>query len=125
MQRRTRWMVLVVSVAADRPAGCGAGRPGEKGGAVTDALSTGTGLHADYFNNQTLTAPVAVSRTDATVNFNWGTGSPAAGGGVRHFPAGWTGQGEALFRQTYPFFPTSDDGVRLSVNGQSIVNNWT
>ena len=25
-----------------------------------DALGTGTGLHADYFNNQTLTAPAAV-----------------------------------------------------------------
>ncbi|HXU03933.1 MAG TPA: PA14 domain-containing protein [Polyangia bacterium] len=89
------------------------------------ALSTGTGLQADYFNNQTLTAPAALRRTDATVNFNWGTGSPGAGVGVDHFSARWTGQVEALFTQTYTFFTTSDDGVRLWVNGQQIINNWT
>src|SRR6187551_906647 len=89
------------------------------------ALSTGTGLRADYFNNQALTVPAAVSRTDATVNFNWGSGSPAAAIAVDHFSARWTGQVEALFTQTYTFFTTSDDGVRLWVNGQQLINNWT
>ena len=31
-------------------------------GASNAALSTGTGLQADYFNNQTLTAPAALRR---------------------------------------------------------------
>src|SRR3954464_2132306 len=118
MQRSTRWMVLVVSVAAHALGGCGGGAPGATGDAVRDALSTGTGLHADYFNNQTLTAPVAVTRTDGTVNFNWGSGAPAAGIGADHFSARWTGQVEPLFTQTYTFFTVSDDGVRLWVNGQ-------
>jgi hypothetical protein len=89
------------------------------------ALSTGTGLHADYFSNQSLTAPAALSRTDATVNFNWGTGSPDASLPGDHFSVRWTGQVEALYSETYTFTTSSDDGIRLWVNGQQIINNWT
>jgi hypothetical protein len=32
---------------------------------------------------------------------------------------------EALFTETYTFYTQSDDGVRLWVNGQRLVNNWT
>src|SRR5207237_10294247 len=56
------------------------------------ALSTGTGLHADYFGNQSLTAPAVLARTDATVNFNWGSGSPAPSIPTDHFSVRWTGQ---------------------------------
>ena len=37
----------------------------------------------------------------------------------------WTGQVEALYSQTYTFYASSDDGIRLWVNGQQIINNWT
>ena len=125
MTQRTQFvrslLRLAVAFAAVVPA-C-ADLDAEDDGSGT-ALSTGTGLQADYFNNQTLTAPAALRRTDATVNFNWGTGSPGAGVGVDHFSARWTGQVEALFTQTYTFFTTSDDGVRLWVNGQLLVDNW-
>ena len=93
--------------------------------AESAALSTGSGLHADYFSNRSLTAPAALSRTDATVNFNWGTGSPGASLPSDHFSVRWTGQVEALYSETYTFTTTSDDGIRLWVNGQQIINNWT
>ena len=93
--------------------------------AESAALSTGSGLHADYFSNQSLTAPATLSRTDATVNFNWGTGSPASSLPSDHFSVRWTGQVEALYSQTYTFTTSSDDGIRLWVNGQQIINNWT
>jgi hypothetical protein len=129
MTQRTPWirslLRLVLTFGAAVPA-CAdlADVNGDEDGAGA-ALSTGTGLQADYFNNQTLTAPAAIRRTDATVNFNWGSGSPGSGVGVDHFSARWTGQVEALFTQTYTFFTTSDDGVRLWVNGQQLINNWT
>ena len=87
---------------------------------------TGTGLRAEYFNNQTLTAPVVLSRTDATVDFDWGTSSPAPGTiNADNFSVRWTGQVEAPVSGNYTFSTRSDDGVRLWVNGTLLINNWT
>src|SRR5205823_5631639 len=74
--------------------------------------------------NQTLTAPAAVTRTDATVDFDWGGGSPAAALPVDRFSARWTGRVEALLTEAYTFYTTSDDGVRLWVNGQPVIDSW-
>jgi hypothetical protein len=85
---------------------------------------TGTGLSAQYFDNSDLTAP-KVARTDATVNFDWGAGSPDPSIGADTFSVRWTGQVEATTTATYTFYTVSDDGVRLWVNGQLLINNWT
>jgi hypothetical protein len=81
----------------------------------------GTGLRAEYFNNPDFTDLVLV-RTDATVNFDWGLGSPDATIGPDTFAVRWTGQIEARYSQTYTFYTTSDDGVRLWVNGQLLID---
>jgi glucose/arabinose dehydrogenase len=84
----------------------------------------GTGLAATYFDTSTL-AGASISRVDPTIDFAWGTGSPAAAIAPDTFSARWTGEIEPQFSQTYTFYTVSDDGVRLWVNGQRIVNNWT
>jgi glucose/arabinose dehydrogenase len=84
----------------------------------------GNGLSATYYNNMDFTG-TTVARVDPTVDFNWGTGSPAAAIGADTFSVRWTGQVEPQFTGTYTFYTVSDDGVRLWVNGQQIVNNWT
>jgi hypothetical protein len=66
-----------------------------------------------------------VAREDPTVDFAWGSGSPASAIGVDTFSARWIGQVEAPFTGTYTFYTVSDDGVRLWVNNQLLVNNWT
>jgi hypothetical protein len=88
-----------------------------------DTTPTG-GLKAEYYDNQDLTN-LKVTRTDPTVNFNWGTGSPDPAIGVDTFSARWTGQVKADHSETYTFYTTSNDGVRLWVNGQLVINNWT
>jgi glucose/arabinose dehydrogenase len=85
---------------------------------------TGTGLSATYFNNQDFTGTM-VSRLDPTVDFVWGTGSPAPAIGADTFSARWSGQVEAPSTGAFTFYTQSDDGVRLWINGQQIVNNWT
>lgn len=125
MGRSSRYVGLASMAALGLLGACSANAPDLEVGSLAAALSSGTGLHADYFNNQTLTAPAVLSRTDGTVNFNWANGSPGSGIGVDHFSARWSGQVEALFSQTYTFFTTSDDGVRLWVNGVQLINNWT
>ncbi len=85
----------------------------------------GAGLRAEYFNNISLTAPVVLTRTDATINFDWGSGSPAGGTiNTDNFSARWTGQVEAPVTGNYTFSTVSDDGVRLWVNGIQLINNW-
>jgi len=85
---------------------------------------TVNGLSATYFNNMDFTG-TSVTRVDPMVDFTWGAGSPNPAIGVDTFSARWTGQIEAPTTGTFTFYTQSDDGVRLWVNGQRIINNWT
>ncbi len=91
---------------------------------ATSTGGTGTGLAATYFDNADFTGPT-VSRLDPTVDFVWGSGSPASAIGADTFSVRWSGQVEAPVSGTYTFYTVSDDGVRLWVNNQQIVSNWT
>ncbi|HEX7900880.1 MAG TPA: PQQ-dependent sugar dehydrogenase [Planctomycetota bacterium] len=90
---------------------------------VSNAVS-GSGLRGDYYDNADFTA-FKLTRTDATVNFNWGSGSPDPAVGADTFSVRWTGQVMPQFTETYTFYTTSDDGVRLWVNNVQVINNWT
>ncbi|HUW82091.1 MAG TPA: Calx-beta domain-containing protein, partial [Phycisphaerae bacterium] len=83
----------------------------------------GTGLTGDYYDNIDFTAFV-LSRVDATVNFNWGSGSPDPSIGVDTFSVRWTGQVQPLYSQTYTFYTNTDDGVRLWVDNQLVIDQW-
>ncbi|BAU12498.1 PA14 domain-containing protein [Leptolyngbya sp. NIES-3755] len=91
--------------------------------AYTEILETGNGLLGEYFDNIDFTAPI-LSRTDTTVNFNWNSGSPDPNIGPDTFSVRWTGQILAPTTGTYQFFTTTDDGVRLFVNGQQVINSF-
>jgi hypothetical protein len=88
-----------------------------------NGLSSG-GLDATYLDNINFTG-TQLSRTDSTVNFDWGSGSPHPSIGPDTFSALWTGQVEAPVSGNYTFTTTSDDGVRLFVDGKLIIDNWT
>jgi hypothetical protein len=85
---------------------------------------TGTGLQATYYSNSNLTG-TKVYRKDTTVNFNWTGHSPATGIGPDNFSTLWSGQILASATGTYTFRTVSDAGVRLWVNGQLLINDWT
>jgi hypothetical protein len=117
-----RWYVVPKN-ASGSAAGCSASQTSFTT-AAPPACCTGTGLKGDYFNNTALTAPVVLSRTDATVNFDWQYGAPAANLNTNAFSVRWTGQVQPLFTQTYTFYTSSDDGVRLWVNGVQLINQF-
>jgi hypothetical protein len=81
------------------------------------------GLTGEYFDNQDFTSS-KFSRVDATVNFNWGLGSPDPRIGADTFSVRWTGQVQSLYTGLYTFYTTTDDGVRLLINGQSVINRF-
>jgi len=64
------------------------------------ATSTdGHGLRARYFDTESLTG-LKLTRTDPTVNFAWGSGSPVRSIAPNTFSARW--QGELQVRRTAP-----------------------
>ncbi len=96
--------------------------------AVTVNAATATGLTARYYRDPGTGAHFAtltVTRVDSTVNFNWGTAAPVAGVTADNYSVRWTGQVQAPVSGTYRFSTVSDDGIRLWINGQQVINNWT
>ena len=84
---------------------------------------TGTGLRGDYFDNRDFSA-LKLTRVDATIDYDWGLGSPASGIGADTFSTRWTGQVQPRSSGTYTFFTSMDDGVRLWVNDVLIVDDF-
>lgn len=81
------------------------------------------GLSATYFDNQDLTG-TTVKRTDPTVNFSWNSGSPDPVIAVGSFSAQWIGKLQPQYSESYTFFTNTDDGVRLWVDNQLIIDKW-
>ncbi|MBC7485260.1 MAG: RICIN domain-containing protein [Cytophagaceae bacterium] len=86
-------------------------------------VGTGTGLTGNYFNGMIFETPV-YNRTDATISFDWGNGSPNAAVNVDGFSARWTGQVQPKYTGEYTFYMNSDNGRRLWVNGQLVIDKW-
>jgi len=84
----------------------------------------GGGVRADYFQGTDLRNHV-LTRIDPQINFNWGGDAPDESVGLDNFSVRWTGEVEAVFTETYIFYTNSDNGVRLWVDGQQLVDNWT
>jgi hypothetical protein len=90
----------------------------------TPVSGNGSGLSADYFNGISLNSKL-LTRTDASVDFNWASSSPGAGVPADNFSVRWTGQVSPRYTGSVTFYTVSDDGIRLWVNGQQLVDNWT
>ena len=83
------------------------------------------GITGDYFNNQTLTAPVTSRRSDGPINFDWGTGAPGPTSiGDNNFSVRWDGYVHVTQSGVHRFQTNSDDGVRLTVNGVLVIDQW-
>ncbi|HSW98939.1 MAG TPA: PA14 domain-containing protein [Candidatus Saccharimonadales bacterium] len=81
------------------------------------------GLNATYFPAKDLSG-TGVSRTDQTINFHWGAGAPLAGIPANQFSARWAGSLTAPTTGTYTFYLTGDDGVRMWLDGQQVIDGW-
>jgi hypothetical protein len=86
-------------------------------------IGNGDGLQGTYYDNQDFSGK-SISRVDRQINFNWSNGSPDAAIAADSWSTRWTGQVQAQYDQTYTFHTRSDDGVRLWVNGQLLIDQW-
>lgn len=81
------------------------------------------GLTATYFNNINFTGS-SITRVDPTIDFSWGNGSPDFLIGPNTFSVIWKGFVKAPSNGNYTFFTNTDDGVRLWVDGDLIIDQW-
>ena len=90
---------------------------------ITVSADGAFGLEAEYWPNLTQTG-TPQSRTDANVQFDWANGVPMDGIPNDNFSVRWRGRIKPAFSETYTFTTESDDGVRLWVNGQLLIDKW-
>lgn len=83
----------------------------------------GAGWSAQYFANQNLQGAPVLTRTDADINFDWVSGSPGGGVPIDFFSARWTRTMDFL-AGPYEVTTTSDDGSRVYVDGQLVLDFW-
>ncbi|HEY3783113.1 MAG TPA: glycoside hydrolase family 3 N-terminal domain-containing protein [Fimbriimonadaceae bacterium] len=94
----------------------------------TSALQTPDGkpgLKAEFFNNQNLEGAPALTRTDSTVDFDWVDEAPSKGFQQTHYSIRWSGFITAPEAGDYDISGTSDDGMRIYVDGKMIVDDWS
>ena len=82
------------------------------------------GLKGEYFANTQLEGAPALTRTDSSVNFSWGT-SGAAPEMLKNYSVRWTGVLVAPKTGDYYIGFTGLDGYRLWLDGQSLVEDWS
>lgn len=79
---------------------------------------------AQYWNDITPRGTPVVERMEADIDYTWGRDAPAPPINDNRFSGRWT-TNVTLEGGTYRFTTTSDDGVRVWVDGWRIIDNWT
>ena len=82
------------------------------------------GLRAEYFTNKDLLGTPHLVRIDKEVNFEFAMGSPDSTIPPDHFSARWTGKLVPTQSGTYNLGFSSDDGVRLYLDGKLLIDSW-
>lgn len=77
----------------------------------------------DFFNNKTLSNTPIATVTTKIINNNWGMAAPYSGVPTDNFSIRWTG----IFNfdgSKYRFNASADDGIRVKVDGQTLIDGW-
>jgi hypothetical protein len=93
---------------------------------------TGTGLTGTYYKTDYNLTGTSAVRLDSSIDFNSTITTPnpttvwgMSGMNPEDFSVRWTGQFKAPTDGDYKFMTTSDDGVRLWIDGDNQIDNWT
>ncbi len=87
------------------------------------ALADDSAWLGEYYSNPSLIGAPTVTRSDGAISFNWSTGSPDARIPADGFSVRWT-RNVYFDAGTYQFTTTTDDGVRLYVDGSLLIDQW-
>ncbi len=86
--------------------------------------SSNVGIRTDFFDDRKLSLFVG-SRIDTQVNFDWGSSKPFAGlYSPDNFSVRFSGFITPPVTDTYTFIVEHNDGVRLYINNDRVINDW-
>jgi len=107
--------------------------PGENVSVIVNVDATGymlgTGsFTGEYYQGNPGSSPefgeLVLTREDPVIDFYWEQNSPDPSMEADHFQVRWTGDVFAPVDGNYQFNTHSDDGVRLMVDGDTLINQW-
>ncbi|WP_420150814.1 sialate O-acetylesterase [Spirosoma sp.] len=93
----------------------------------TYAMGTGSGLIGEYISGIEPNGPVLHTQLDGPLDLTWfraDNGGPTPFMPIRDYVVRWTGQVEAPVTGTYTIKAANDDGSRIWINDQLIVDDW-
>ncbi len=111
--RRSTWLAAAFALAM------GLLILGSRPAAAQDAQWLG-----QFFNNQNLSGSPVVTRWDNSIDFRWWGGAPDPRVGDDNFSVRWT-RSVAFDAGNYRFQATMDDGMRVWIDGQLVIDSWT
>ncbi len=86
-------------------------------------LGNGNGLKGEYFKG-TFFETLKYTQTDSKIDFDWGSLSPNKSKlGNDEFSIRWTGQLQPIYSEEYTFYLSSDDGVKMTLDGAVIFDS--
>jgi len=98
---------------------------------VSVQRATAGGLYGEYFNNMWLLGDPATTAIDEEVDFAWGAGAvapPTASSlvmtGSDYMSVRWSGMFKPELSETYTFYAGVDNGARIYVDGDLVVDEW-
>ncbi len=89
--------------------------------AAPDAAPPSPGFRADYFATYRTRVYTGI---ESVIDHAWGDGEAVAGSGVDRFSARYTATLEVPEAGSYQFATLADDGVRLWVGDQLVIDDW-
>lgn len=90
-----------------------------------DAVGTGTGLTATYWNNPKMEGKPLLSRVEPGVDFVLTGETPIPGVPKEQVSVRFEGFYEAPATAKYTFVTRADDGVRLFIESKPVIDAWT
>jgi subtilisin-like proprotein convertase family protein len=82
------------------------------------------GVRAEYFADMAPQGTPCLTQIERSIDYNWGNGEVACGL-VDMVSVRWTADLTVPMSGAYTFYTTTDDGVRLYLDGVRIIDKWT
>jgi len=97
-------------------------------------ISPYAGVRAEYYQYTSAVIPPprsvafgtrVLTRIESEIDHHWGAGSPDPLINAEQFAGRWTAELEVAFSEPYTFWTLTDDGVRVWLDGELIIDDWT